>query len=296
MLHLMASCTNPLLLVGCGHLVNPNNFQHIKRKIENEFVLIMCTKGALHMDIGGNRYDIGTNQCALLLPGIEHSGYKPSTGGVSYYWCHFTIWGDDYKILDEEEAAAQLQYVKSNPGTPHDQYIIPEVMLMKSSERVILQFRQLLDAAEQEFYSGYLVHYALSLLGLEITTNFVMNFDIANTSTTYKHIVKIMEWIKAHYTEDLNVTRVAEEFHYHPGYISSVFKKYSGKSLLEYINRTKIDAAKERLLSSNESIKQIAAGLGFSDDKYFMKLFKRLEGTTPSKYRNAFYRKFLNRH
>ena len=122
-----------------------------------------------------------------------------------------------------------------------------------------------------------------------------MGYDLGDVSATYKYITKITDWIRLHYAEQLNVTKVATEFNYHPGYLSSVFKKYTGVSLMDFINRTKIDAAKEILLSSSEPIKQISSRLGFSDEKYFMKVFKRLEGTTPSKYRNAFFRKFLNK-
>lgn len=294
-MYLIAPCVHPLLLVGCGHLVNANDFLHVRRTIPDEFVLILCTKGTLYIEQGGKPYEIKPNQYILLFPGVEHGGYKPSVGELSYYWCHFTVWGNDYQLDNEEEINRRLHFIKSNGDMAHDYYIIPETGRLSQSERVILQFRQLLDAARQKFYSGYLVHYALSLLGLEITTNFAMNYDVGTVSATYKYIVKIMDWIRMHHNEPLSVSKVASEFNYHPGYISSVFKKYTGMSLLDFINRTKIDVAKEMLLSSSEPIKIIASKLGFSDDKYFMKVFNRLEGTTPSKFRNAFYRKFLNK-
>jgi AraC-like DNA-binding protein len=295
MRYLTATCVHPLLLEGCGHLVNANAFLHAQRTIPDEFVLILCTKGTLYIEQDGKPHEIRPNQYILLFPGVEHRGYKPSEGELSYYWCHFTIWGNEYRLTNEEEINHQLHFIKANPEIAHDHYIIPETGRLVHSERVILQYRQLLDAARQKFYSGYLVHYALSLLGLEITTNFAVNYDLGNVSATYKYIIKIMDWIRLHHTEQLSVSKVASEFNYHPGYISGVFKKYTGVSLLDFINRTKINAAKEMLLSTAEPVKLIAAKLGFADDKYFMKVFNRLEGTTPSKFRNAFYRKFLNK-
>ncbi|MCL2404893.1 MAG: AraC family transcriptional regulator [Defluviitaleaceae bacterium] len=274
--------------------MNSDNFIHDRRTLD-ELVLVLCNKGHLYIEQDGKQYDIGPNQYILLFPGLEHKGYKASSGELSYFWCHFSIWGNDYRVVDEEEINRQLHFIKSNTEIAHDQYIIPETNRLANSERVILQFRQLLDAAQQTFYSGYLVHYALSLLGLEITTNFVRGYEIGDVSATYKYIVKIMDWIRMHYASQISVTKVAAEFNYHPGYLSSVFKKYTGVSLMDYINRTKIDAAKEILLSSSEPIKQIANKIGFADEKYFMKVFKRLEGTTPSKYRNAFFRKFVNK-
>jgi len=294
MLYFDSPCNNPLLMVGCGHLINSENFLHSRRVLDDEFVLILCTKGVLYIEQNGTPFEVGTNRYILLFPGFEHAGYKTSVGELSYYWCHFKVWGNDYSLENEEDINSKLHFIKSRSEMAHDHYIIPESNHLQHGERVILQFRQLLDAAEQKFYSGYLVHYALSQLGLEITTNFVMEYNVENVSVTYKHISVIMDWIRANHTENLSVAKVAAKFHYHPGYISSMFKKHTGMPLADFINRTKINAAKELLLTSNEPIKQIAADLGFSDDKYFMKVFKRLEGTTPSKYRNAFYRKFVN--
>ena len=294
MLYLTAPCTHPLLLVGAGHLENPGGFLHAERTIPDEFILILCTKGTLYIEQDKVPYEIKPNDYFLLRPGVMHRGYKPSSGALSYYWCHFTLWGNEYQLANTDEINHQLREIKANPETPHDYYLLPETGHLPQSERVILQFRQILDAARQPFYSGYLVHYALSLLGMEITTHFVMHYETGAHSATYKAVIKIMDWIRQHHTEPLSVTRVAQNFSYHPGYISGVFKKHTGTSLLDFINRTKIDAAKQLLLSTNDTVKNIAGQLGFTDDKYFMKVFNRLEGTTPRKYRNAFFRKFSN--
>jgi len=295
MRYFVSPCSKPLLLAGCGNLVNHDNFLHAQRIIPNEFLLILCYKGVLYIEQNGKPYEIGPNQYILLFPGMEHKGFRPSDGEVAYYWCHFTVWDDNYKIVNEDEISKQLKHITVNSEEHHDYYIIPEVGRLIHGERSMLYFKQLLDAAKKKIYTGYTVHYALSLLCLEITTSFVMDNSLENISTTYKQVVIIMDWIRTHKTETLSVSFVASTFNYHPGYLSSVFKKYTGDSLLNFINRTKIDAAKELLLSSSDSINKIAGMVGFADDKYFMCVFKRLEGTTPSKYRNAFYRKFLNK-
>ena len=165
MLYLVSPCNNPLLLDGCGHLMNSDNFLHAQRVLPDDFVLILCNKGHLYIEQGGKQYEIGPNQYILLFPGVEHKGYKPSSGELSYFWCHFKIWGNDYHAANEEEITRQLHFIKANSEMAHDHYIIPETNTLAHSERIILQFRQLLDAAQQRFYSGYLVHYALSLLG-----------------------------------------------------------------------------------------------------------------------------------
>ena len=107
-------------------------------------------------------------------------------------------------------------------------------------------------------------------------------------------ITKVMDWIKSKYIYPITVTSIAEVFNYNPRYLSSLFKQHSGESLLTYLNRIRIEMAKNTLVSSNLSVKEIAYSSGFQDEKYFLKLFKKREGMTPSEYRNAFFSKKLN--
>jgi AraC-like DNA-binding protein len=295
MQYFISPCDKPLLLEGCGNLVNHDSFLHVKRILPTEFLLILCYKGVLYIEHNSKQYEIGPNQFILLFPGVEHKGFKSSDGELAYYWCHFSVWGNDYNIVNEDEVAKKLKHIHTFSEDHHDYYIIPESGRLVHGERSMQYFKQLLDAAKKKIYTGYTVHYALSLLGLEITTSVVIDNSLEYLSSTYKQILVIMDWIRTHKTENLSVSFVASTFNYHPGYLSNVFKKYIGESLLSFINRTKIEAAKELLLSSNDSINTIAKIVGFADDKYFMRVFKRLEGTTPSKYRNAFYRKFIHK-
>ena len=62
----------------------------------------------------------------------------------------------------------------------------------------------------------------------------------------------------------------------------------------EDIDEAVYEITKNTLVSSNISIKEVAWSSGFQDEKYFLKLFKKKEGMTPSEYRNAFFSKKLN--
>lgn len=70
--------------------------------------------------------------------------------------------------------------------------------------------------------------------------------------------MEIMQWISLHYEEDPSVKDIAVLFNYNADYLSSAFKRYTGMSLVRYINKTKIAAAKKLLLSTKNSIKEIA--------------------------------------
>jgi len=281
--------------MSAGNLINNRGFTHDKRTLDT-FVLILGDLGTLYIKQEDREYEISTNQYLLLFPGIQHLGYKASQGHLSYYWCHFKIHQDNYRIVNQEELGHQLYFTKNSNSFANDHYIIPETgdLHHSKSKREVLLYRQLLDAYERSSYSEYLAHYALSLLAMEITADFVSGYALGLESSTYKHITEIMEWIRVNRIENLSVTKVAEAFNYNPNYLSGAFKKHTGVSLLDYITRTKIDFAKSLLLSSRDTVRNIANYVGFEDEKYFMKVFKRVEGVTPTQYRNAFYRKHMN--
>lgn len=70
----------------------------------------------------------------------------------------------------------------------------------------------------------------------------------------------------------------------------------TGIHFIDYVNRLRIEKAKNLLYSTTLSIKEIGFQVGFSDEKYFMKVFKKLEGLSPSQYRHAFYLLHQNQH
>lgn len=92
---------------------------------------------------------------------------------------------------------------------------------------------------------------------------------------------KVMEYVGDHYQDqDLNVSITAMAFDITPSYLSALFKEQTGTSLLEYINRTRIEKAKE-MLSEGCSVAEAAKLSGFSNSSVFIRMFKKQTGITP---------------
>ena len=84
-----------------------------------------------------------------------------------------------------------------------------------------------------------------------------------------------------------SVTYCAEQLHLSPNYFGDLVKKETGKTALEYIQLKVIDMAKEKLLSHNKSVSEIAYELGFKYPQHFTRLFKQHVGYTPKEYGNS---------
>ncbi|MBB3125419.1 AraC-like DNA-binding protein [Paenibacillus rhizosphaerae] len=99
---------------------------------------------------------------------------------------------------------------------------------------------------------------------------------------------KIREFIQAHYHDNnLGLSMIADHLNMNPVYISSFFKKKSGENVTDFITRIRIENAKRLLAEENLTIHEIALEIGYASNIVLTKVFKKLEGITPGKYREG---------
>lgn len=102
-------------------------------------------------------------------------------------------------------------------------------------------------------------------------------------------IVSVLDYVRAHYAEDITLSKVAERFYVSPNHLGKLFKNATGKTFTSYLNQTRIQRAKRLLLDPTIRINEIADEVGYSDYTYFYQVFKKYEGVSPVTYRNASY-------
>ncbi len=101
----------------------------------------------------------------------------------------------------------------------------------------------------------------------------------------HEHVVEnVKAYIRENLGKRLSLQTVAAVFNFNPNYLSHLFVKYAGVGFVEYITGVRIAAAKELLAQDNLRIYEIAEQLGFEDSFYFSKVFKKVEGMSPSEY------------
>ncbi len=92
---------------------------------------------------------------------------------------------------------------------------------------------------------------------------------------------EILKYISGNYTNpDLNISQIAFEFQMTPTYLSTIFKKQTGKSILDVIKQLRLDYAKE-LIAQNYSVSEVAEMSGFRESSTFIRAFKNSMGVTP---------------
>lgn len=104
-------------------------------------------------------------------------------------------------------------------------------------------------------------------------------------------IQKIINHIHLSLTGDLSLKTLSAAFSISPTYLSALFKKETGATLTDYVNRKRIEHSVFLLNSTDLNIQTIASACGVTDMNYFTRLFKKYMQLTPSKYRELILRK-----
>ncbi|MBE7035761.1 MAG: response regulator [Ruminococcaceae bacterium] len=103
---------------------------------------------------------------------------------------------------------------------------------------------------------------------------------------------RIIAYVNENYGDNnLNVQHIADSFNLSREYLSMLFKSENGSSLSEWIISYRIMKAAELLLETDMNVSAVANKVGYSDIRYFMRVFKKRMGRTPTQYRTMSYEK-----
>ncbi|MFA9464890.1 MAG: AraC family transcriptional regulator [Velocimicrobium sp.] len=96
------------------------------------------------------------------------------------------------------------------------------------------------------------------------------------------------QFIAENYNTSISLEEVSGMIGFNPAYFSTLFKKETGKNFTEYITEIRVQNAKQIIVKTNMDISDVAVEVGYSDLKYFSKLFKKITGVSPSEYRKLY--------
>lgn len=102
-----------------------------------------------------------------------------------------------------------------------------------------------------------------------------------------KFVELAMEYMSEHYFENLQLSDIAVKLGITSGYLSTLFQRQTGKGFVDHLNEIRIEHACTYLQQNYLKIYEIAYKVGFNDEKYFYKVFKKIIGQPPSEFRKS---------
>lgn len=174
-----------------------------------------------------------------------------------------------------------------------------ETIRFRGLELLVLLSRAAMEAgAEAEEILGLNFRYLRRFQDLDSTEDLAYLLDTmlgrfmrsAFSLRSVKHATafkRALRHIRDHYAEELTLADVAAHAGLSPSYFSKVFKAELGESFSEHVNRLRVERAVLLLKDTAQGLSQIAGAVGFEDQSYFTKVFKRLMGVSPGRFREA---------
>lgn len=244
-----------------GYYFNWNQGRTLK-----EYQINYITEGKGILESEGNPHQLKPGSLLLIRPGVWHR-YRP---------LRQTGWKEQYIGFNGTIADQFFSHSFFLPNQP--------VIQIGIREEIIDTYLKIFDLVKEEkpgfqqIASGMII----KLMG------YIFSFE-TQKEFTGKHIAGIIE--EARFTmrervgQMLDMEKLAQDYHIGYSYFRKMFKNYTGVAPHQYHLELKMMRARELLLSTDKSIKEISFELGFQSIHYFSRIFKSKAGVNPSEFR-----------
>ncbi len=233
--------------------------------------MIFISEASGHIVIGGNRYPIKKGMLLYIPPGVEHTIEARLQNPEQYMTVHFSA---SRMILDSD---GKWRY-QENIQTLHQ----PSAQELKDYIPFKELFEKLVEtwiekAPSYEFVAGT---YLRQLL-IWISQN--NRKQDKNYAVSLK-IDQVIEYMRQNINRKITLEELSGIARLSTFYLSRTFKEATEYPIIMYFNKMKIDKAKELLIEGNKKVKEVAYELGYSNEFYFSRIFKRIEGLSPTEF------------
>lgn len=254
----------------------PNAVYHHRRHTTgiDQFVLIYCTKGSGRYQVGDKHYEVKSNQYFILPANTPHAYASNNVDPWTIYWIHFR--GTLAPYYAQSAMAPITISTKVNSRIADRNSIFEDMFLTLTDGYSIDNLR----------YASSLLHFYLgSLQYLPIYRK--CHKKIAPSDNGEDNIITnaTLKYMEENLGKSISLHDLSVYTGYSIPYLSMVFKNNTGHSPLTYFNMLKIKKACQLLETTNMKINQICCIVGISNSFYFSRLFTKIVGVSPKKYR-----------
>lgn len=119
-----------------------------------------------------------------------------------------------------------------------------------------------------------------------MVAEFCRTVQAHHTDSYSPEVFELISYLNCCYTQSIELKQLSRMFHLSPGRLSAVFKEQTGQTISEYLRRLRTGHAAFLLATTRQNVSQVSLNVGISDANYFVKLFRKDYGMTPTEYRS----------
>ena len=239
----------------------PKAKEHYREREEgaDQYILIYCTEGRGIIEVEDKKYHLGRSDAFCIPRNRRHRYYADEEEPWSILWVHFKG--------------------ETIPYYPVQECRIVHLASRASDNRMMVLFKLLFRVLERNYTLGNFIYISqvLSLILSEVY--FREKMDESTTQDRHVTLVK----------KNLTLSDISQEVQLSKSYLNTIFKTQTGKSPVEFFIHLKMQEACKLLKSGQMYVYEAAAALGYEDQYYFSRIFKKVVGVSPRDYQNGDY-------
>ena len=239
------------------------------------YEIFYLQSGSCRFFIDNNMFDLNEGDFLLIPPEVFHY--------TRYLWGDCKKTSLFFRKEDVEESVLLTLPESLNFFAKMRLFQAPPTFRGQIEEIILKMTREEKLADER---SEAMLHALLQELLLSCARECTFPHELpADIHTTDNQIVLAAQFISDRYGDRITAEDIAAAAGYSPNYLSRKFKESTGVGIHEYLTFIRLKNAAIELISTNDSVTEIALRCGFSDGNYFKDAFKKKYGVTPREYR-----------
>lgn len=241
----------------------------ISRKI-NHHELMLVTGGIAHVTIGSRKYKVKEGELLYLRPEIFHCIKPDLESPLKFISVHFSFTNVEF---DNNRWKIKAEM---------DDLPLQDVQFLDNYYSVKNLMKGMLEVWFQKFPAyEFLSKTMLQQILFEVFRNIEAKSPNYSNSLKVKGVIRFMT---ENIEKKITLSELSQLVNLSPTYLAKVFKKTTGYSIIEFFNKMKIDKAKELIIEGDKKVKEVAEILGYKDEFYFSRIFKKIEGVSPKEF------------
>jgi AraC-like DNA-binding protein len=237
-----------------------------KGRVLQEYQINYITEGSGILETATDQFAVSPGSVIILRPGMWHR-YRPDTS---------TGWNEHYIGFDGEFCTRLFQEGFFAANRP--------VLYIGFQENILQLFFEIIQSVKEEKTGHQQVIAATTILMVSKILSVIRNQEFAGKSIE-RTIQKACLYFRENLNKNINIEKLAQELNVGYSYFRQMFRKYTGISPTQYHLSLRIQKARNLLVSTDQSFKEIAIDLGFESYFYFSRIFKDKTGQSPMEFR-----------